>query len=176
MTTLVLVWGNSIKNQPRIEEVNSELLPFYDTTHIHYYQHWGDMWWNMDVEYESEQLHEYLKILSGDIILFCKSLWCLLGLKVMVEQDICIKQYIFVWFPLTWTHLHTFPIEHYLKKLTCPVLWIQKTNDPAWWYDTIKKEIWSFSPAFICKEMPGDDHDYKEINLLKQIILDANAK
>lgn len=176
MTTLVLLWGNSIHNKSRIQEINKELLPFYDITHIHYYQHWDNTWWNMNIEDESKQLGEYLKTLSGSIILFCKSLWCILGLKTIIEQDICIKQCIFIWFPLGWTQLHIFPIKDYLKKLTCPVLWIQKTNDPAWWYYTIKKEIWLLSPAFTCKEIPGDDHEYKEIHIIKQIILDTNAR
>lgn len=94
----------------------------------------------------------------------------------MVEQEIFIKQSIFVWFPLGYTQLHSFPIESYLKELTCPVLWIQKTNDPAWWYATILKDLWSLSPAFTCAEVPGNEHDYPEIHILKKIILDNNAR
>jgi len=175
MATLVLLWGNSIKNKSWIQEVNKELLAFYDTTHIHYYRHWDLEEWNMDIEYECEQLSKYLKTISGSIILFCKSLWCILGLKTMVEKEIFIKQCIFVWFPLWRTQLHTFSLEKYLKELTCPVLRIQKTNDPAWWYATIAKQLWIVSPAFTCKEIPGNDHKYQEINIVKQVILDANA-
>ena len=175
MATLVLLWGNNIDNKQRIQEVNQELLPFYDTTHIHTYRHWNQEWWNMDLEYECEQLCEYLKGIKGSIILFCKSLWCLIALKAMVEQEIFIKQSIFIWFPLGFTELHSFPIIQYLKELTCPVLWIQHTNDPAWWYTTITKKLWSLSPAFTWKEIPGDDHKYHEVKILKQIILDNNA-
>jgi len=175
MATLVLLWGNNVKNKERIQEVDKELLPFYDTTHIYIYHH-RNTWGNMDMEYECEQLCEYLKTLKWSIILFCKSLWCLLALKAMVEKDIFIKQSIFVWFPLWFTELHAFPIEAYLKELTCPVLWIQKTSDPAWGYATIAEKLWLLSPAFTCKEIPGDDHDYPEIKVLKQIILDNNAR
>lgn len=174
MATLVLLWGNSIHNKDRIQEVNKELLPFYDTTHIHFYHH-RDTWWNMDFEYECEKLCEYLKTVKGSIILFCKSLWCLLGLKAIVEKEIFIKQSIFIGFPLGFTELHAFPIHQYLKELTSPVLRIQHTADPAWWYATITKELWSISPAFTCKELPGDTHDYPEIKTLKQIILNNNA-
>ena len=175
MATLVLLWGNSIKNKSRIQEVNKELLPFYDTTHIHFYRH-RDIWEeNMDIEYECDKLCKYVKSLQWSVILFCKSLWCLLWLKAMVEKEIFIKQSIFVWFPLGYTQLHWFPIESYLKELTSPVLRIQHTNDPAWWYTTIAEKLWSISPAFTCKEIPGNEHDYPEINILKQIILDNNA-
>ena len=175
MTTLVLLWGNSIHNKSWIQEVNKELLPFYDTTHIQYYRHWDQESWNMDIDYECEQLASYLKTLSGDIILFCKSLWCILGIKTITEKNIYIKQCIFVWFPLGWTQYHTFSIEKYLEKIICPVLWIQHTNDPAWWYKTIMEKLWTLSPIFTGKEIPGDDHNYQEINILKQIILDNNA-
>lgn len=174
MATLVLLWGNNIKNKERIQEVNKELLAFYDTTHIHFYHH-RETWGNMNMEYECEKLCEYLHKIQWSIILFCKSLWCLLWLKAMVEKEIFIKQSIFVWFPLGFTELHAFPVEKYLKELTSPVLRIQKTNDPAWWYTTIAKELWSISPAFTCKEIPGNEHDYPEIHILKQIILDNNA-
>jgi len=175
MATLVLLWGNSIRNKQRIQEVNQELLPFYDTTHIHTYHH-RDVWeGNMDLDYECEKLCGYLKNIKWSIILFCKSLWCLLWLKAIVEKEIFIKQSIFVWFPLGFTELHSFPLKQYLKELTCPVLWIQKTYDPVWWYMTITEQLWSISPAFICKEISGDTHDYPEIKVLKQIILDNNA-
>lgn len=93
----------------------------------------------------------------------------------MVEKDIFIKQSIFVGFPLRFIESHQFPIEQYLKELTSPVLWIQHTDDPAGWYATIAKNLWSISPAFTCKELPGNTHDYPEIQTLKQIILDNNA-
>lgn len=176
MTTLVLLWGNSSKNKARIQEIKKELFPFYDTTYIHYYRHWNENKWNMDIEYECEQLTNYLKTIWGSIILFCKSLWCILGLKTMVEQEICIKQCIFVWFPLWRTHLHTFDIEKYFKDITCPIVLIQKTNDPAWWYITIAERLWVLSPWYTCKEIPGNDHDYQEIATLKKIILDTNAR
>ena len=129
----------------------------------------------MDIEYECEQLYEYLKGITWSIIIFCKSLWCLLALKLMVEKEIFIKQSIFVWFPLWYTELHTFPIEKYIKELTSPILWIQHTNDPAWWYTTIADKLWSISPAFTCKDIPGETHDYTEINILQKIILENNA-
>jgi len=100
MATLVLLWGNDIRNKQRIQEVDKELLPFYDTTHIHTYRHRNQEWGNMDLEYEYEQLCIYLKKLSWSIILFWKSLWCILALKAIVEKEIFIKQCIFVWFPL----------------------------------------------------------------------------
>lgn len=174
MATLVLLGGNSIKNKEWIQEVNKELLPFYDTTHVHTYRH-RDTGGNMDMEHECERLCDYLKTITWSIILFCKSLWCLLALKAMVEKEIFIKQSIFVGFPLGYTELHAFPINKYLKELTSPVLRIQHTDDPAWWYRTIEQNIWSISPAFTCRELPGNTHDYPEIKALKQIILDNNA-
>lgn len=127
------------------------------------------------MEYECEKLCEYLNTIKGSIILFCKSLWCLLWLKAIVEKEMFIKQSIFVGFPLWFTELHEFPIEEYLKELTSPVLWIQHTDDPAWWYTTTAEKLWSISPAFTCKDIPGKTHDYPEIHILQQIILENNA-
>jgi hypothetical protein len=177
MTTLVLIWGNNRHNKSRIQEVNKELLPVYNSSHIHYYRHRNEnIWWNIDIEYESEQLHTYLKTISGDILLFCKSVWCIVTIKAIVEKDIHIKKCIFVWFPLWFRQFHKIPLTEYIPQLTCPILWIQKTNDPAWWFTTIKEKIWSISPTSIYKEIPGDDHDYQEINLLKEIILNDNDR
>lgn len=176
MSTLVLLWGNDKKNKLRIQEVDKELLPFYDTTHIHTYRHRNQEWGNIDLEYECEQLCEYLKTAKWSIILFGKSLWCILALKAMVEKEIFIKQCIFVWFPLGYCERTGFPLEKYLKELTCPVLRIQKTHDPAADYQILYKKLWSLSPAFTFKEIPWDDHAYQEIKPLKQIILDNNAR
>ncbi|MFA6256508.1 MAG: alpha/beta family hydrolase [Candidatus Absconditabacterales bacterium] len=176
MATLVLLGGNTIHNKSWIQEVNQELLHFYDTTHVHNYRHWNQEGGTINLEYECEQLCKYLKTLSGSIILFCKSLGCILGLKAIVEQEIFIKQCIFVGFPLGYCERNGFSTEKYLKELTCPVLWIQKTNDPAGGYITIAEKLGSLSPAFTCKEISGDDHDYQEITLLKEIILDNNAR
>ena len=175
MTTFVLLWWNNIHNKLWIQEVEKELLPLYNTTHIHNYRH-RDEWGNMDIEYECKQLYTYLKTVTWSIILFCKSLWCLLAVKTMVEKGILIKQCIFVWFPLWFTEHHSFPIEEYLKKIVCPILRIQHTNDPAWGYTTIAEGVWRLSAAFICKEISGDTHDYPEVKILKQVILDTNAK
>jgi len=174
MATLVLLWGNDSKNKQRIQEVDKELLPFYDTTHMYTYRHRNEGG-NMDFEYECNQLCEYLKGVKWSIILFCKSFWCILALKAMVEKEVFIKQCVFVGFPLGYCKKTGFPLEKYLKELTSPVLWIQKTNDPAGWYATIAKSLISLSPAFTGKEVPWADHIYQEIKVLKQIILDNNA-
>lgn len=176
MTTLVLLWGNHLHNKKWIQELNKELLPFYDTTYIHNYRHWDEKKENMEREYEYQQVSEYLKTISWSIILLCKSLWCMLWLRIMAEQNVYIKQAIFIWFPLAWTHMHTFSIEKYLKEITSPILWVQQTNDPAWWYTTIVDTVGSISPGFTCKEVPGNDHKYQEIKAIKQIILDNNAR
>lgn len=174
MATLVLLWGNNIHNKSWIQEVNKELLPFYDTTHIHFYRH-RETWNNMNIEYECEQLCEYIKTIKWSIILFCKSFWCILALKAMVEKEVFIKQCIFIGFPLGYCEKTGFPLKRYLKELTSPVLRIQKTDDPAGWYSTITKRLVSISPAFTGKEIPWADHIYQEIKVLKQIILDNNA-
>ena len=65
----------------------------------------------------------------------------------------------------------------YLKTVTWSIiLRIQHTNDPAWGYTTIAEGVWRLSAAFICKEISGDTHDYPEVKILKQVILDTNAK
>jgi len=176
MTTLILLWGNDIKNKTRIYEANKDLLPFYNTTHIQIYRHRNQETGNMDLDYETDQLCNYFKTITENGVLFCKSLGCILGLKAIVEQEIFIKQCIFIWFPLWYCERTGFPLEKYLKELTCPVLWIQKTDDPVWWYDAIRKKLWWLSPAFTCKEIAGNDHDYKEIKEIRQIILDNNAR
>lgn len=174
MATLVLLWGNDIRNRQRLQEVDKELLPFYDTTHMHMYRHRSE-WGNMDFEYECDTLCEYLKTVKWSIIIFGKSFWCILALKAMVEKEVFIKQCIFVGFPLGYCENTGFPLEKYLKELTSPVLRLQKADDPAGWYSTIAKRLISLSPAFTGKEIPGNDHIYQEIKLLKQIILDNNA-
>lgn len=174
MATLVLLWGNSPTNKEWIQEVNKELLPFYDTTHIHHYRHRTE-WGTINFGYECDKLYEQLKKIPWSIIILGKSFGCILALKVMVEKEIFIKQSIFLGFPLEYCKRTKFPLTEYLKELTSPVLRIHKTNDPAGKYTTITKECILLSPAFTGKELPGNDHNYKEIKTIKQIILDHNA-
>jgi hypothetical protein len=163
-----LAW-NSPKNKPRIQKVQTELKEFFDQSYLHDYQHWQLWYPNMDFEEEIDVLYNQIKN-DKDIVIFAKSLWTILALMLLAEKWIHPSKCIFVWFPMWYVDSNEFPLHYYIWKDICPILFIQKTKDPACNFQELKKIFSEFSPKFQFQEVAGLDHDYENIQELKTLI------
>lgn len=169
MSKLLLLWWNNAHNHLWIQEVDNVLFPFFDETYIHVYEHWLQWSWNMDLDKEMQHI---LSHIDWDTVIFAKSLWTILAIKTIVASWIVPRACIFVWLPLWYVHNQWFPLKKYLPLLACSVLCIQHTQDPVWSYEQLVDEINGIAWSLTCCDLPGNDHDYKEVDELKKIISD----
>jgi len=123
----------------------------------------------MNIEKELKLVHQKTKD-NTDIVIFAKSLGTVLTMKLIVDQWYMPKKCIFVGIPLWYIYTQWFPIKEYVSKITCPIMIIQHTKDPAGSYQEIVKEINKMSNNFSLQEIPGNDHTYEEVEKLTEKI------
>lgn len=172
MSSLLLLGWNSFRNQSRIQKVEQQLASFFDETSIHIYQHRIAGEGDMDVEKEINVISEKIKD-QKDVVIFAKSLWTVVSMKLMIDIWIVPKMCIFVWLPLWYIKNMWFPLKTYLSKLPCPILFIQNKEDPAGSYLEVVCEVSQISSDFTFQELPGNDHDYSNIEAIWKTISDS---
>lgn len=169
MSSLFLLGWNSIHNQSWIKKVEQQLKSFFDETTVHKYQHWLSWEGDMDIEKEMNLVYSKIKD-QKDLVIFAKSLWTIISMKIMIDKWFIPKKCIFVWLPLWYIKNMWFPLKSYLSKITCPILFIQNKEDPAGGYLEVVREVGQISNNFSFVELPGNDHNYDEIEKLLNMI------
>ena len=167
---LVLLAGNHLKNKVWIQQVEENLKDSFDETYIQYYQHRDLDNQNMNLENEMEILYEQIRY-DKDVVIFAKSLWDILTIMAISEKWIHPSKCIFLWFPMWFVQRNDFPLEDYLSQIQCPVLFIQKSYDPACDYQELVDCISSVSDKFHFHEIDGDNHEYDDIKEIKNLTL-----
>lgn len=171
MTKLIFLPWNHIHNKTLVHNLANKFKKNFPEIYVQDYQHrWSD-YPNIDLEEELEILIDQTQN-DKDIVIIAKSMGAILALMLMIEKNITPSRCIFMWFPMWFVDRSDFPFEEYLSQIETPILFIQKTNDPAWSFQTIKESLIWFSDKFSFKEIPWSDHEYWEIELIKKIILD----
>lgn len=164
---LILLAGNSISNKEWIEEVESSLKPLFTTTKIHYYKHWSTGDELIDFDKELELLSEGTKDFNQYVI-FAKSVGTLLTLKGVKENKLQPIKCIFVGTAINWGRERNFTVDKWLGNYSIPTLFIEKTNDPACSFKDLVELLKDKSVKnSALKEIPGSDHHYEDIELLK---------
>jgi predicted alpha/beta-hydrolase family hydrolase len=123
----------------------------------------------MDIEKEMNLVYSKIKD-QKNLIIFAKSLGTVLAMKLMIDQWFLPKKCIFVWLPLWYIRNMWFPLKTYLSKIPCPVLFIQNKDDPAGSYLEVVREVGQISNDFSFVELPGNDHDYSDVEKLSEVI------
>jgi hypothetical protein len=89
----------------------------------------------------------------------------------MIKKKISVKRCIFAWFPMWFVANNDFPIQEYLKQVSCPILFVQQSEDPAGYYQSIVNLFSPISPKFTFKKLSGSDHAYKDIEAFRGLDL-----
>lgn len=173
---LVLLGGNSSENEPWIREVEKNLQPYFDSTHVFTYSHWKTGEMLIDINLEITRIEKYVKNL-GTYIIFAKSAGCLVVSKAIKERVINPKKCIFVGVPLDWAKLNSFDAPNWLSGNNTPTLIIQHTNDPFATSSQVKLLLDTLNIENTrLKEIPGNDHTYNEIDSLTNLIVSFVGK
>lgn len=156
--------GNS--NQEWIHDVKDAFLKNFKgaSFYVQEYQHHKNQ--DKEINFETEK-----KILLKHItdpeqtIIFGKSAGSLLALKTLIEENLQIKNCIFVGVPLAWAQERNIPIKNWLHVIQTPTLIIQQTSDPFASFENIKKETQN-NPHLQTQEIDGESHFYGDIEKL----------
>ena len=155
---LILLGGQSLKNKAWIEEVRNELKAEFETE-ILYYDHWETGAENMDFEVEGKKLTE---MCQGECMVLAKSAGSWLTLKLAAEGRTKPVKIILVGPAWDWARNNGFDPVALAKKVTVPVLVIDKTSDPSLAFADLQKEAGDL-PNFKLVEVPGDSHHYEDV-------------
>lgn len=167
---LILLSGNSVHTKEWIELVEREFKDLFDSTYVHYYNHWKTDEKNIDLNYEVEKLLEYLKF-KKNYIIFAKSAGAVLVLKAVSEGKIFPKKCMLVGIPLSWCNELGIPFTKWIKNYKIPTYFVQKTKDPYLNSDELNKVLEENDvDNFRLIEIPGEDHHYEDLGALKKLI------
>lgn len=168
---LIFLAGNHAHNKSRIHSLADKFKKDFKKIYVQDYQHRWSEYPNMDLEEELEILINETQS-DKEPIIIAKSMWAILALMLMVEKNITPQKCVFMGFPMWFVDRSEFPFEEYLSQVETPILFIQKTEDPTWSFQTIKESLIWFSDKFSFKEIPWSNHEYDDLTELKKIILE----
>lgn len=167
---LILLGGNGYVNKMWIEDVEKKIASLFDSTVVLNYDHWQNNQPMIDLDKEKEKLTKIIGD-SKDTVIFAKSAGILVTLKAVCEDKIKPVKLIFVGVPLKWAKDNGFGMQKWIKKLSTSTLIIQNENDPFCSLENLnefllKNEVNSVE----VRQLPGDTHDYKDIDGLYNLI------
>lgn len=171
MSKIVFLAGNHVHNKSWIHELAYQFKKDFSNIYVQDYQHRWSEYPNINLEEELEILIDETQN-DKELIVIAKSMWSILALMLMVERNIIPTKCVFMWFPMWFVDREDFPFDEYLSQVNTPILFIQKTNDPAGGFQEIKETMSVFSDKFSFKEIPWSNHDYDNLPKIKKIILE----
>ncbi len=167
---IILLAGNSKKNQIWIEDIGSILKPVFNEVIIQYYSHWQDVQESiMDLDQEEKKLVK-LANQSPDYVLFGKSIGAVLGLETISKGIIHPAKCVFAGTAINWADSNGLDVRRRLRNYSVPTLFLQNTNDPAISSVELKKillECGVSNHEFV--DLPGDTHDYSAVEIARLI-------
>jgi pimeloyl-ACP methyl ester carboxylesterase len=168
---IILLPGNNKGSKDWIEEVESELLDYFDSSHVHYYKHWQGS--DTDEINFSLELKRLSKIVDdyGEYTLLAKSAGTLLSLLGIKQGVLSPKRCIFIGTAVEWGRRKGIDIEWLIENHSVPTLFIHQTHDPVISYKALENLLCtSLVHNYQVVEVQGDDHHYKEILSLKMTV------
>ena len=114
----------------------------------------------------------------GEYSIFAKSAGVLLTLQGISEGVLNPKHCFFCGFPHSWAKMNNFAVDTWIRELSVPTLFIQKSHDPAMFYEdlveylTEKEDLIGYKTV----ELPGNDHNYNDLAKVKDLITDFVSK
>jgi hypothetical protein len=169
---LLLLGGYSAHNQPWLNDVEQTLKPLAGQTMRHEYAHWqngGDM--DIDVELsgatdKSKQLSEYA--------IFAKSIGTVVAAKGIGQNQLKPTTCIFVGLPLNTIQQRYPEFINWLKPSKVPIVFVQNSGDPAGHAADVRNFIAASGlEGYSFIELPGDKHEYGNLDELKNIVGEA---
>lgn len=167
---LILLSGNSKKNEAWIMEVEKNLKDLFDSTYVQHYKHWKKNNPIIDLNFELTVLSDYLKD-KKDYIIFAKSIGSVLTMRAITEKKINPKACMFTGVPVLWCKENNIPIDKWITNYSTPTYFIQNSSDPVIGANDFRKKLDEYNVKnykFI--ELPGDTHEYTDFEKVKELV------
>ena len=167
---LLLLSGSSKRNKEWIYRINQIFYDIFKDTIVHNYKHWEDDSVDINLDYELEIISKEVSNFEPYVI-FAKSIGSVLALKGIDSQLLKPTRCIFVGLPLKIIIEDCIPFFEWLDNVNVPVVIIQNKNDPFGSINEVKIYIINTKNNDIkILEVPGDSHDYDDLDMLRRLI------
>ncbi len=166
---IILLAGNGSDNREWIAKVVNSLKEHPIEIITLEYEHWNrgkDKIINID--FELEKLVSLVNQINDEYIIFAKTAGVALTLKGIYEESINPKKCIFLGVPLVWARLNNFSIDDWFFNYEHETLFIQKTDDPDFYYVELLEYLKGKSLRnYKILEIGGNDRKYNECETMK---------
>jgi hypothetical protein len=169
---LLLLGGNGPHNQPWLNDVEQTLKPLAGQCMRHEYVHWKNGG-SIDIDSELVGVADKSKQL-GEYGLFAKSIGIAIAAKGIGQNQLKPTTCIFVGLPLGTVQREFPEFINWLKPSKVPIVFVQNSEDPVGSAEGVRNFIASSglnNYSFI--QLPGNTHDYTNLDELKNIVGDA---
>ncbi len=174
MQHLIILPGNSSKNQAWGELMASHFGPQYDSVYLHIYQHWTSGEATIDFAFEEAALRAHmLSVPVGtEIVVFAKSAGSLLAFLALHHGVLTPVQCVFFGIPFdlaadnlfknAWEPIDTFAI---------PALAFHNQKDPTTSYDYTVATLAAHAPHITLVTTTEHDHWYGDVETYQQYLV-----
>lgn len=168
---ILFLAGNGYHNKEWVYKLCETVAPLFDKSLVHDYAHWNsdEEFINFDTELDvlSEELKDF-----GEYVVFAKSIGSVLASLGMSRGIIKPTKFIVAGLPLGLIVSENHPVGTWLENDTTKLIVVQNTNDPLGSFDDVRDYIGKIKKEgdFELVELPGDSHDYSDLEKLKEII------
>lgn len=174
---LLLLPGNNPNQRQWIEKVYTALADLYDEAVALAYAHWEQEQAEF-IDFDAE-----LKRLTGTVApdrtwsLLGKSAGVLLGLLAVQQQIIAPQIGFFLGTPITWAQERGLDITPLLQRFPARSVFVQKSRDPVCHAGDLRETLREIGMTrYTVIELPGADHDYDDLDRIKEIVSEARTR
>lgn len=159
--------GNSTNNYEWIHSVEIEMKSLFTETFVLNYYHWENGEDSIDFKRELKHLET---LMFDPYFVFCKSAGSILALLAIKGGIIKPKKILICGFAYSYAKSRNIDPEKLLLDTKAnDIHFIQKEFDPAINVSDLKKVLIKLNLDFEIIQIPGDNHSYENIELLKKI-------
>lgn len=162
---LIILGGNSKNNILWLDKYKQEFSKDYKVYDI-FYEHWEN---NKEINFDIE-LNKMNKIATNikDYNIIAKSIGSVISIIGIDREIIKPKKMVILGYPLDLIKNNNLNINSLIKEISkkINILIIQQDNDPIGKYVDVAKELTNVKVI----EIPGNDHSYTNLNIIKILI------
>lgn len=164
---LIILGGYSDYNKKWVETIKSRLEDLFDSAEILYYENWSNYREDADISSEVERIKEIASS-KENLVIFGKSVGVALTLQAIHNGYISPTKCIFAGMAYEWSKKNGWDMDYLLKDFSIPTLFFQQTEDSATPYKKVKEVIEASSVKdYKLVELPGEDHQYNDIEFIR---------
>lgn len=170
---ILILGGNSIKNEAWAYKVEAVVKPVADSTEVHEYAHWqrGELF--IDLERELADVAAKAQVLTpNEYIIVGKSMGAVLTAKGLAEGKFHPKACVLIGTPLREiVSYKEILFKQWLESADCDLVFVQNRADPLGSADALRDYL-NGSPLASRRliELPSDTHDYSDMPALRRAV------